>query len=280
MWIPKCVLDGLYSAAELGFEERALYILVQCLKPASIKELIAKSSLSRYKAIRSCEALVSAGWLKLVKEGRGMRPVALIPAAYQGKMAADLNARFSMVRYKGEFLMKCIVLFWVCCDLWVENARPGFLANPLTGEPLEYDLYLPNEAVAFEYNGDQHYATTEVYRCEAGVRQAQSHDLMKLALSISNGVTLVTVTRGDLSLEGIRRHLPGHLRLNDVDLDGPYAKALDKLCLMYRKKVERQVKGRAGSDQGQKHEFATLSTTSSETSPSSRPLAKQSHARE
>ncbi|NPV79253.1 MAG: hypothetical protein HPY52_03100 [Firmicutes bacterium] len=246
MWIPKCVLDGLCSAADLGFEERALYILIQHLKPTSMKELIAKSSLGRYRAMRACEGLASAGWLKLVKQGKSLRPVALIPADYQEKMAADLNSRFAMARYKGEFLMKCIVLFWVCCDVWVENARPGFLANPLTSKPLEYDLYLPDEAVAFEYNGDQHYTITVVYRSETGVKQAQSHDLMKLALSHNNGITLVTVTRGDLSLEGIRRHLPAHLRLNDVDLGGPYAKTLDQLCVMYRKKAERQVKAEPG----------------------------------
>lgn len=249
MWIPECVLEELCSSANLDFKERALYIIIRCLRPASLKELSVKSTLSRDRIVRACKALEAAGWVKLVRQGKGLRPVALTPAPCQEKMVADLNLRFSMAQYKGEFLMKCIALFWVCCDIWIENARPSFLVNPMTGEPLEYDLYLPNEALAFEYNGEQHYTTTEVYRSETDVRQAQSHDLMKLALSISNGVTLVTVTRDDLSLEGIRGRLPPGLRLNDVDPDGPYAKALDQLCLMYRRKAAKQMKARAGSPQ-------------------------------
>ena len=38
-----------------------------------------------------------------------------------------------------------------------DKVRPEFLKNPVTGHPLELDLYNEELRLAIEYNGSQHY---------------------------------------------------------------------------------------------------------------------------
>jgi hypothetical protein len=184
--------------------------------------------------------LVKTGWLRLVREGKGLRPVLAIPAAVQETLIEELKAEFSMARHKGEFLMKRLLDLLVY-NPYIDNARPDFLINPLTGEPLELDRYFPDGA-GFEHNGTQHYATTDLYDDAEALKQAQSRDLMKSGLCQKAGVALVTVRAEDLSIEGIRRLLPPCLKRNVVDEKGPYAVALDLLCAAYRKKVARSAR--------------------------------------
>jgi hypothetical protein len=67
-------------------------------------------------------------------------------------------------------------------DDFVDNARPWFLQSPTTGEFLEYDRYY-KIGVAFEFNGAQHYGTTELFPDEAKVIETQKRDEVKARLS-------------------------------------------------------------------------------------------------
>ena len=153
MRIPDYILDGLFSWPGLGFNEYTIYMLVRYHRPASIDDLVTKSSLGRHRVVRACRILGKAGWLNLIKQGRTIRPVGAVPTVLQEKMIAELKTRLSMAQFKGEFLLKSALDLWVDSDNFVDNARPPFLINPLTDEPLEIDRYYPEDRVGIEYNG-------------------------------------------------------------------------------------------------------------------------------
>lgn len=236
MRIPACVVEELLSTAGIGFDERGVYVHVLACGPASMAELAEKTQLGLHRVTRVCRTLAERGWLMLIREGRKVRPAAAFPKACQERLAHELEVEYSMSPYKGEFLLKRGLDFLVRDDNFVDNARPEFLKNPLTGAPLEYDRYYLIGA-AFEFNGNQHRETTETYSDEESVNETRAHDLMKAGASMQNNVALVIVTPSDLSLQGIRKLLPECLKLNDADLKGPYAQTLEKLFSAYRNKA-------------------------------------------
>ncbi|HHV79634.1 MAG TPA: hypothetical protein GXX40_08540 [Firmicutes bacterium] len=145
-----------------------------------------------------------------------------------------------MARHKGEFLARSWLDITIASTNYVDNARPQFLINPSTGEPLEYDRYYPSPAnVAFEFNGLQHYGPTDKYYSEEDFRSTRIRDLIKRALSDENGVTLVVLTYKDLSLNRIMSSIPDMLEKTWVDNEGPLVQTLERLSTQYRTKVEK-----------------------------------------
>lgn len=116
-----------------------------------------------------------------------------MPGACQAEMAKDLDAAYSIVANRGEFLMRTYLDLRICDDRYVDHARPPFLTNPITQEPLEYDRYYLC-GVAFEFNGPQHYRTTTRFADTETIRANQARDLIKKGLSQDSRVTLITIT--------------------------------------------------------------------------------------
>ena len=183
-----------------------------------------------------CKELAGTGWMRLKGSSRMVNPVAVIPYHLQAKMALMLREQSAVASNRGEFLMKRLLDLLIDSDNFVDNARPGFLESPLSEQPLEYDrLYL--EGVAFEFNGWQHYGPTEKFPDEKELKEVQARDLIKKALSVDHGVTLVTVTAGQLAPSEFVKLLPAKLPRNCVDEDGPYFTALANLCMGYKAKA-------------------------------------------
>lgn len=111
--------------------------------------------------------------------------------------------------------MKEYLSLLIDSDHFEDNARPGFLINPLTGKPVELDRYYPR-VVGYEFNGRQHYETTELFPSEPGLRMQQARDLIKEALCARNGINLVVIHRADLTLEAMRRRVGALLPLRDL----------------------------------------------------------------
>jgi hypothetical protein len=220
---------------------KEVYLLIDEFRPGSIWELATKGGISRKLAAKECRRLASLGWVSLVKSGQNLRPIALIPEACQQRMVLLLQASYEVASNKGEFLMKRCLDLWVRSDEFVENARPAFLTNPTTGDPLEYDRYYLQK-MAFEFNGTQHYKTTEEFSDEKELAEVIQRDLVKEALSRRNGVTLVTVTSSDLNPATFTNLLPEGLVLNNVMKEGPYFEALCRICAAYRAKAARLTK--------------------------------------
>jgi len=89
----------------------------------------------------------------------GLRnPIREEKAKQINQLEADINAAPN----KGEALMRKVLDLVIPDTGFIDNYRPEFLKNPMTGQCLEYDRY-HNVGVAFEFNGPQHYGPTGRY---------------------------------------------------------------------------------------------------------------------
>lgn len=66
-----------------------------------------------------------------------------------------------------------------------QQASPEWLGRQ------RFDGFIPEHAIALEYNGEQHYRPVSVFGGEAGFIATQQRDLRKLALAKANGVEVV-----------------------------------------------------------------------------------------
>jgi len=135
--------------------------------------------------------------------------------------------------HKGEALMKEMLSVLVADEHFQDNARPGFLVNPLTGERLEFDRWYINARVAFEFNGAQHYTATEHFPDEAEVRQQRARDLMKEALARQQGIRLVAVHSRDLTFQRLGKLAARFLPVRQPVSEDPVVKTLNRLSRAY-----------------------------------------------
>lgn len=161
-------------------------------------------------------ALERTGWLHLTQQSR-LSPISftlLNPKLANRNAVVKARRRLNRAPYRGEALMKEYLSLLIDSNDWHNNARPNFLANPLTAEPLELDRYYTHKA-AFEFNGAQHYVQTE-HVTEQDVQDQQVRDLIKSALCAHNRILLVVIHPEDLSLKTMRNKIGQLLPLRDL----------------------------------------------------------------
>lgn len=197
---------------------------------------------------RAVADLVAAGWVRTVQAGR-LRPVhfSLGSPELRRAEAEALQARRRLKRaqYSGEALMQEYLSLLIDSDRFTDNARPGFLINPLTGERLELDRFY-HQGVAFEMNGSQHYgATDRISQAEADAQRLR--DLIKAGLCLYDGIQLVVVHGTDLSLEGMKRKVGQLLPLRDLSGDGPLIDLLEAESIKYLAAIPAAVRAQRRS---------------------------------
>jgi hypothetical protein len=242
--LPECVMDELAKDRNLGVEERGLYLLAWAHDPPTIAALADLANMNRNRAARACKLLAERGWMKLMKQGTRIRPAALIPNSCQIVMAHELEDDYELVPYRGEFLARKRMDWYLVRDEYICNARPKFLTNPKTKKQFEYDTYDRKRRLATEYHGSQHYRETPEYNQE-DVDTQQANDLMKESLSARHGITLLVFNYHDLRPGVLEKRLDEavpHLRRGYVDMSGPYVKVLNRICENYAAKVDRAEK--------------------------------------
>ncbi|MEW6547779.1 MAG: ArsR family transcriptional regulator [Bacillota bacterium] len=182
--------------------------------------------------------LAERGWLEFEYVRRTRRTVFILHDVELDRIRRDLDLirrRLDRAEFKGEAIMKEWLTLTVDSDDYTDNARPGFLVNPLTGERMEYDRWYTC-GVAFEFNGPQHSGPTEAYPDTDKARQTMARDLMKRGLSEQHEVKLVTIRPEDLSYTGIRRKGEGLLPLRDIPEDDPRVVFLNEVSALYLRK--------------------------------------------
>lgn len=189
---------------------------------------------------RHVRSLREAGWLQ-IHAGRGSYTntyVVLDPhrAAREAELER-VRLRLERERYIGEAVLKELLNVQVATDQFQDNARPGFLVNPLTGERLEFDRWYYKHGVAIEFNGPQHYQTTGAFPDPEQVRSQQLRDLVKHALARDHGVTIVVIRPQDLTFEGVRARLEGLLPLREVRREDPVVRYLTTVSQRYVRKA-------------------------------------------
>jgi hypothetical protein len=177
-----------------------------------------QTGLSR-QALRAAMAeLTGAGWVSLTQKNR-LSPIrfALGSPAWRRSLAeaAAAQRRLKRAQYAGEAIMHEYLSLLIDSDEFIDNARPGFLVNPLTCERLEFDRFYPKARVAFEYHGAQHFHETEAFSKET-VDSQRVRDLIKAGLCVYHGIDLVVIDADCLSLQGISGKLGGRMPLRSL----------------------------------------------------------------
>jgi hypothetical protein len=92
---------------------------------------------------------------------------------------------------KGELILRELVAEKFPDDYAEYNVRYKGIENPKTGARLEFDIYLPEKKIAFEFNGRQHYAPSGLY---GNPEDQIFRDRAKALASAKAGILLITLT--------------------------------------------------------------------------------------
>lgn len=217
---------SLLSDHRVGVQGRLLYgclqLTAQFTDPAGQITYTCLSGLtgtSLHTVRRAVRELAETGWL-LITQRNQLAPIqfSLCNArAAHGKIEVEgAQRRLEAATFRGEALMREYLSLLVDSDQFEDDAAPGFLVNPLTGERMQLDRFYPPD-VAYEFNGPQHYGATDLFSREQAAQQ-RARDYMKLGICLTRGISLVVIHAEDLSLQTIRRKV-GHL-LPQRDLHG------------------------------------------------------------
>jgi predicted transcriptional regulator len=240
--VDNLIICELMKSTDLSHTDKSVYLSIYMLRPKSMAQAAKDSRFSRSTVAKACKNLVSTGWLRLVKRSRSKIPVPTTPERVQTLMSQRLESRFSLAKYKGEFLCKQYLTLLVSQRNYVDNARPDFLAFPMSGEPLEIDRYYPEEKVGVEFNGLQHYRPTEKYPEEEEYNKRRTRDMFKIGACSEQGVELVVITAADLSFERMKTRIPVRLQTNEVDPNDGIVRCLEGLSRQYSAQNERMRK--------------------------------------
>lgn len=196
--------------------------------------LVAYTQLSRNTLKQAIAELAGAHWIQTNQANR-ISPIEFTlstPERMRGLEAVRrAEGRLKRSRERGEALMKEYLSLLIDSDTFTDNARPGFLINPLTEERLEFDRFYP-PSVAFEYHGDQHDRPTKRFN-EAAVKEQQLRDLIKAGLCMYGGIRLVIVRAEDLSLKGMQRRIGQYLPLRELAGHGALIDLLEEMSCRY-----------------------------------------------
>ncbi len=228
--LPEILLKDVHISAAA----KLVYAVIRIYTPSSQRALAAITGANPKTVSRLCRQLIQHGWVHERKIGRRSIPVPSIPNVVQEQMVDNLRTGFNAAKHKGEYISKAWLSILVATDDYVDNARPSFLKNPQTGEPLELDRWYPRLNVGFEYQGPQHFGPTKVYPGQDEFNKTRTRDLLKLALCKENGIDLIYVTVEDLTLTRMLQRLPKHLPVRYVAHTWPYIKEIEKLSESYR----------------------------------------------
>lgn len=186
-------------------------------------------------ARQSVQELARSGWIQASQENQ-LTPIRFtlhIPEMDQSSAdVAQVQLRLEEADFRGEAIMHEYLSLLIDSDEFEENARPGFLVNPQTGERMELDRYYP-PSVAFEFNGSQHYRTTRRYPSRHRLSNQQARDLMKEALCARREIRLIIVTPADLNLETLRAKVGKSLPLRDLGPHQELVRFLEKVRRSY-----------------------------------------------
>lgn len=223
---------------------KVLYGLIQTLPGLrGNKGHFSYTSLSRLTKISpntlkvAMAALQKAYWIKLTQPTR-LRPLHFTlgsPAVRRALAESALaERRLERAKFAGEAIMQEFLSLLINSKRFIDNARPGFMINPLTGERLEFDRYYEHPArVAFEFHGAQHFgATTKVTQAEA--EEQRIRDLIKAGLCFYEGIQLVVVQTRDLSLQGMIKKIGSLLPQRDLEEHEPLIDLLERASMSYQ----------------------------------------------
>lgn len=246
----KIILDQRLSLAEKGLYT-VICALTKAGAPIHVSDLSRRLGVERKSIRRHLTGLAAAGVIILTRSGTPGRYLWVTlghdPATTGAEVRRNIARRLARARKRdeengqtesvGEVLMKEWLSLLIDSGEYADNARPGFLTSPITGEPLEYDRWYPALKVAFEFQGPQHFGPTERFPDAAAAEAQKLRDLAKIGLSQRNGITLVEVEPHQLSEAGMVERIPTWVSRRRLDSMSPIIGILEAESAKYRKRA-------------------------------------------
>ncbi len=228
----------------LSAREKLVYTRLQAgpsLAPSTHASLARQVGLTPYPLKQALHRLAATGWMQVTQQHRRSLVEFTLGnpfAEYRASIVAPARRRLNKNRYKGETYMREWLNLLVAGRECTDDATPDFLENPFTGEKMELDRYYPPN-VALEFQGPQHFTTTEWFPDEVELRKQQARDHMKRGFCEARGITLIAVTAEDLSLEGMRAKLGDLLPLRDLRGHEAWVRLVESYSRSYREEARQ-----------------------------------------
>lgn len=247
------MLHDVFLDPELTLEQKGLFTLFSVLaargEPLSITNVVARSGLSAKTVRGHLKVLEAKGFISVVTSAQDRRERVVLPVGSNeercGAMIKAIIRRIAQARSRirdegskesiGETLMKEWLNLLIALNIYTDNARPGFLINPLSGDVLEYDRWYPTARLAFEFQGPHHFRTTTLQADPDALARQVTNDLVKLGLSQRNGITLVEVHPADLRLDRVLKLIPPGTPLRPLHGLEKVIRFLEEECAKYRR---------------------------------------------
>jgi len=247
------MLHEVYLDPELTLEQKGLFTLFSVLlergEPLTFRNVVARSGLSA-KTVRShLKVLEARNYISVVPSAQDRRERLVLPIGSSEErceaMIKAITRHLAQARSRirdegskesiGETLMKEWLNLLIALNVFTDNARPGFLINPLSGDVLEYDRWYPGARLAFEFQGPHHFRTTRLQSDPNALARQVTNDLVKLGLSQRNGITLVEVRPADLRMDRLLKLIPPRTPLRPLHGLGKVISFLEEECARYRR---------------------------------------------
>lgn len=224
------IIEEITDASGPSPAAKAIYIASMFKRPASMDALARVVGIKSRYVIGRCRELEGTGWLRIVRDGKKLRPEALVPPDIEERIAGEIRRVVEISPFKGEATTIFFIEWLVAPSVrLITHARPDFLKNKETNQNLEYDVFAPDYAWATEYQGDQHFGPTSRYPSKDGFIERYKRDVRKARLSDANGIRLSIVHNQILTLGGILGVIPKDVPLRTIDPKGPVVVALEEL---------------------------------------------------
>jgi Mn-dependent DtxR family transcriptional regulator len=206
---PRVVMPTeLIIATEVSAQAKVVYGALQATPDyRNLQGVFTYASVARMMSLgaktvkRAARQLAKLGWLEMQQEHK-QAPICFslcnpVARRYMDELLAA-QQRLDEAEFFGQALMQEYLSAIFDSDDHKDNASPRFLVNPATGMLLELDRHYDLEAVAFEFNGPQHYTPTKRFSADVVAKQME-RDKTKRELCEKNNVTLVVIHAKDLS---------------------------------------------------------------------------------
>lgn len=237
----RILLQFLLSEKRLSGTLVKVYLCIYHRPVSSTVEHAKHWGIPRETFRRAVRDLIDLGWIvPLPEHKRGRRVVAWMPYHVEEAVVTELNRVRENVAYLGEWLMRCLLDLMVDEKHFVDNARPPWLVSGDGGGRMELDRWYSSSAVAFEFQGAQHYRAGDI-SSEIELAGQRARDNLKAGICSRTGVRLVEITAYDLSIQGLRQKIGALLPMFPVFENRPICRALTQMCHAYANQIARQV---------------------------------------
>jgi DNA-binding MarR family transcriptional regulator len=239
--------DALASCNELPDSAIRIRMLLHSRGPMLVTAIVEELRMSPNTVRSSCRKLVDKGWALRMKlpDGRRRLIIPMLPKSVEASAAERVAIERGSVAKVGEWIMLSFLDFKIESVEYIDGARPDWLRNQETGRRMEFDRLYTELKVAFEFQGEQHYGTTDLFPDQEQFEQLQRRDNLKAWLCARHQYTYVEVRAADLTSAGMNLKIPPHVPRRLSWPDSPLIAKLEEFGAGYKSYIDGVTRPRA-----------------------------------